>query len=84
MTRDHISGLLRATCARVLSKDEAAITGGSLLVEDLEADSLDFAEIIETLKSHGVTLPAQDVLRIRTFDDFVDAVHARAAVETAR
>ncbi|WP_067968538.1 acyl carrier protein [Nocardiopsis trehalosi] len=78
-TRDDLTRLLRGVCAAVLAVDRADVTDAALLAEDLEADSLDTAEIAGVLRSHGVPITAREAAAARTFADLVALAHARAA-----
>ncbi len=61
--------------AEKLGKKKESITLKSNLVEDLEADSLDVVELIMTFEDEfGVSLPDEDVSKMKTVGDIVDYI----------
>ena len=61
--------------AEKLGKKKEQITLKTNLVEDLGADSLDVVELIMTFEDEfGVTLPDEDVAKMKTVGDVVDYI----------
>ncbi|MFD3583629.1 acyl carrier protein [Streptomyces sp. NPDC058683] len=79
MGSEEVLGQLRQLCARVLSVPEEELVPQARLVADLEADSLDFAEMEAALEDvFGLKLDGDDtVTRAVTFGDVTDLVVAR-------
>ena len=58
-----------------LGKKASQITLESKLVEDLGADSLDIVELIITFEDEfGISLPDEEVAKMKTIDDVVDYI----------
>lgn len=75
MTRDEVLDIVRRHLAEELEVDPAAITEGTRLREDLEADSLDLFTLVQELDdSHGIALPDDEAARITTVGEAADAV----------
>jgi acyl carrier protein len=81
MERDEVLRRLRELCARVLSVPEEAVVPRARLVADLEADSLDFAELGAAVHEvFGVAMDEDDVMeRAVTVADIADLVLAGQA-----
>lgn len=63
--------------ANQLGCDKDAVTGDSLLSEDLSADSLDLVEILMAVEEqYGVTVPDEDIPNFKTVMDIVSYVEA--------
>jgi len=63
--------------AKQLGIDKNKITMESRMLEDLGADSLDFAELLIALEDEfGVTISDQDALNLKTVGDVVKFVEA--------
>ena len=63
--------------AEKLCKKKEQITLKSRLVEDLGADSLDVVELIMSFEDEfGVTLPDEDVAKLKTIEDIVNYIKA--------
>ena len=61
-----------------LGKKKEIIKMESRLVEDLGADSLDVVELIMTFEEEfGVSLPDEDVSKLKTVGDIADYVEAQ-------
>lgn len=61
--------------AEKLGKKKEQITLNTNLVEDLGADSLDVVELIMTFEDEfGVTLPDEDVAKMKTVGDVVNYI----------
>ncbi|MFG2349914.1 acyl carrier protein [Streptomyces phaeochromogenes] len=78
MERDEVLRRLRELCARVLSVPEETVVPQARLVADLEADSLDFAELEAAVHEvFGVAMDENDVMeRAVTVADIADLVLA--------
>ena len=58
-----------------LNKKKEDIKRESRLVEDLGADSLDFVELIMAFEDEfGITLPDEDVSKLKTIGDIVNYI----------
>lgn len=58
--------------AEKLGKKKEQITLKTNLVEDLGADSLDVVELVMTFEDEfGITLPDEDVTKMKTVEDIV-------------
>jgi acyl carrier protein len=75
--------VLREVVAEVLAIDPGLIVEDANLREDLQADSLDLAEIVMTLQDRlGVSLPEQGLKKITTVGqalDWISLGHHEAA-----
>ncbi len=61
--------------AEKLGKKKNQITMQTNLVDDLGADSLDVVELIMTFEDEfGITLPDEDVSKMKTIQDIVDYI----------
>jgi len=65
--------LLREVVSEVLSKDPEAVTEDSRFQDDLDADSLDFIEIVSALEERvDVHLPYGELKEVKTIGDALD------------
>jgi acyl carrier protein len=77
MTRDEILTLIRDHLADELGADPARIEEGTVLREDLNADSLDLYSLVQELEDqYGLKIPDEDALGIRTVGQAADYVLA--------
>ncbi|GAA0442714.1 acyl carrier protein [Streptomyces sp. NPDC046215] len=71
---------LRHLCAEVLCVPLEDVVPGARLITDLDADSLDHAELADSLsRSFGVRVDEEELRSVETFADVVELVAARAA-----
>ncbi|MBC9712954.1 acyl carrier protein [Streptomyces sp. TRM66268-LWL] len=74
-SHDFLTEQIRALCAEVLTVDVERITPGTRLIGDLEADSLDFAELADRLATQYGIAGIEDTLRAaETVGDVVELV----------
>ncbi|GAA2628834.1 acyl carrier protein [Actinomadura fulvescens] len=75
MSDDEIFQELRSICARILSVDPATITRDIDLRQELEADSLDMAELAAAAEDRfGLVIRLDDTSRVRTPTDVISLV----------
>lgn len=71
---------IRTIIADQLSVDESIIQPGTSLVKDLEADSLDFVELVMALEdAFDVKIEEDDTEKIATVQDIIDFLKAQGA-----
>ncbi|NBE97099.1 acyl carrier protein [Nonomuraea sp. KC401] len=63
--------VVREHCAQILKVDPARVTGDALLREDLEADSLDLAELHVALEEKWGPLPRETLTDVRSVGDVI-------------
>lgn len=69
---------IRTIIADQLSVDESIIQPGTSLVKDLEADSLDFVELVMALEeAFDVKIEEDDTEKIATVQDIIDFLKAQ-------
>lgn len=69
---------IRTIIADQLSVDKSIIQPGTSLVKDLEADSLDFVELVMTLEdAFDVKIEEDDTEKIATVQDIIDFLKAQ-------
>jgi len=70
MSQDEISERVEGIVADVLRVDAADLDDGTVLGEDVPAESLDYFEIAETVEAElGVAIPDEDLEAIETVGD---------------
>jgi acyl carrier protein len=70
MSQDGISERVEGIVADVLRVDAADLDDGTVLGEDVPAESLDYFEIAETVEAElGVAIPDEDLEAIETVGD---------------
>jgi acyl carrier protein len=80
MAAQEIARKVKGTIADRLGVPEADVLPTSALVEDLGADSLDIVELVMAIEEQfEVEIPDDEVQSLRTVQDAVDYVAARAA-----
>ena len=73
---------IREIIADQLSVDESAIQPETSLVKDLEADSLDFVELVMALEdAFDVTIEEDDTAKIVTVQDIIDFLKSQGVEE---
>jgi len=73
---------IREIIADQLSVDESAIQPETSLVKDLEADSLDFVELVMALEdAFDVKIEEDDTAKIVTVQDIIDFLKAQGVEE---
>ncbi len=64
-----------AILARMFNKDEADLSGATLLKEDLNAKSMNYLEISATLEIElGVDIPLDRITKVKSIQDIFDIV----------
>ncbi len=82
MDRDEVLERIRAHLAAELEIDPARVSEGTRFKEDLEADSLDLAELVMELEDrYGIRIPDEEAARILTVGQAADFVAARLPQE---
>jgi acyl carrier protein len=80
MSREEVLERIRAHLATELEVDAARIVETTRFKEDLEADSLDLAELVVELEdSYGIRIPDEEAAKILTVGEAADFVAANAA-----
>ncbi len=80
MAPEDIARKVKGTIADRLGVADSEIQPTSALVEDLGADSLDLVELVMAIEEEfEVEIPDDEVQKLRTVQDAVDYVTARAA-----
>ncbi|MEU5868938.1 MULTISPECIES: acyl carrier protein [unclassified Nonomuraea] len=74
MTDDQITDVLRGHCARVLGVSTAQINPHTDLREELDADSLDFAELYAAVEDEWGTFADETLQRVRTVADMAAVI----------
>ncbi|MDX3225001.1 acyl carrier protein [Streptomyces sp. ME19-01-6] len=75
MNRDDLFKAMVEACTEILGVSEDAVTPEAVLRDDLEADSLDLAELTMALEDRvGVSIPEQDFKRVTTVSDTLDLI----------
>jgi acyl carrier protein len=70
MTKEEIAGIISNFLIEEFEIDEAKITPGAHLKDDLGLESLDFVDIaVIVQKEFGLTLKGEEMTAIRTLDD---------------
>ncbi|MFC4013834.1 acyl carrier protein [Nonomuraea purpurea] len=77
MSDDEVFQELRSICAKILSVDPAVITRDADLREELEADSLDMAELAAATEDRfALVVDLETAKAARTLEDVVMLVRA--------
>jgi acyl carrier protein len=80
MSRDAIFDQLRTIMAELFELDPGAIRGDSTVFDELDLDSIDAVDLVAKLQQiTGTRIEEQQMRGVRTVDDLVDVVVARAA-----
>jgi acyl carrier protein len=82
MNRDDIFKAVVDACTEILGVSEDAVTPDAVLRDDLEADSLDVAELTMALEDRvAVSIPDQALKSATTVSDILDLIeqHLSAA-----
>jgi acyl carrier protein len=75
MTREEIFGHVKRLLVGHFELDQAAVTPGALLYDDLDIDSIDAVDLMVELKNlTGRKLNPEAFKRIRTVDDVVTVI----------
>ncbi|MEV4800193.1 acyl carrier protein [Nonomuraea sp. NPDC049421] len=81
MTEEEIFQQLRTICARILSVDPARISADTDLRQELDADSLDMAELAAASEDRfHIAVDLDTAKQARTLADMAGLVHAGARV----
>ena len=73
---------IKTIIAEQLSVDESSILPGTSLVKDLEADSLDFVELVMALEdAFDVKIEDDDTAKISTVQDIIDYLKTQGVEE---
>lgn len=77
MTKQEILERIRKILADQLSIEPETIEMTSNIIEDLNADSIDFVDLVMSLESEfDMAIMDEEAERIRTVGDAVDFIHA--------
>ena len=80
MDRTEILDAVYDACAELLQADRSTLTEATSFGEDLEADSLDLAEVAMTLEDRfDLKIPEDDLDGVKTIGQAADVVAARLA-----
>jgi acyl carrier protein len=80
MSREDLFQTVSEVCAQILGVPRESVTPEASLREDLEADSLDFAELVMALEDRtGVTIPEGQFKTVRTVSDALDLIEQHLA-----
>ncbi|MCK2220342.1 acyl carrier protein [Actinomadura sp. ATCC 31491] len=79
MSDEEILTVVRERCASILKVDPSRVTEDARLREDLEADSLDLAELHVTLEDEWGPLPREALADVRTVGDVLERARELAA-----
>ena len=83
LDRNGVFEIVRASLADILEIDPATISEGQSFVDDLDADSLELIELVESLeeelgeRSVGFRIEDEDLVDLKTVRDAVDYVFDR-------
>lgn len=79
MTRDLTADVFAALRTVAPEIDPATVDRRAVLVETLDIDSMDFLNFLEALAARvGIDIPEADYPKVRTVDEIVAYVAARA------
>ena len=82
MEREEALSALREVAVEVLSVDGAAVQEDARFKEDLDADSLDLAELVMGLEERfDISVPEEDLDGVATVGQAVDLVMAKVAAK---
>ncbi|OEV05753.1 phosphopantetheine-binding protein [Streptomyces oceani] len=80
MNRDDIFKATVEACSEILGVSEDTVTHDAVLRDDLDADSLDLAELAMALEDRiGVSVPEQDFKQVATVSDTLDLLEQHLA-----
>ncbi|GAA1650784.1 hypothetical protein GCM10009733_054780 [Nonomuraea maheshkhaliensis] len=82
MSDEEITTLVRERCASILKVHPSRVTEDARLREDLEADSLDLAELHVVLEEEWGPMPREALADVRTVGDVVVRARELAAERT--
>lgn len=69
---------LRKLIVEMLEVDEAEVVPEASFVDDFNADSLDFIELITAVEdTFGIEIPDEDAEKLQTVRDAIDYIEAR-------
>ncbi|GEB48923.1 MULTISPECIES: acyl carrier protein [Streptomyces] len=75
MNRDDLFKAMVDACTEILGVSEDAVTPDAVLREDLNADSLDLAELAMAMEDRvGVSVPDQAFKRVTTVSETLDLI----------
>ena len=73
---------LKEIIAETLSVDEEIIKAETSLKEDLDADSLDFVELVMNIEeTFGVTIAEEEMTKIKTIQDIMNYLKVQGVEE---
>src|SRR5262249_23039199 len=75
---EEIMTVVRERCASILRIDPSRVTEDARLQEDLEADSLDLAELHVALEEEWGPMPREALTGVRTVGDVLDRARTLA------
>lgn len=71
----NVEAKVNSIIALQLQVDESEVTPGSILVDDLGADSLDVVEIvIQVEEDFDLEIPNEEAENVRTVQDVIDGI----------
>jgi acyl carrier protein len=82
MTQEEIIGKINAFLIEEFELEEEQLVPSAQLKTDLGIDSLDFVDIIVIIeKNFGFKVKGEDMINVKTLQDFYDYVIARAKTD---
>ena len=83
MTRDELLVWLKEQLVEILGVDAEDLSPDTNLLDDLDADSIDLIEVVNTAEQRfGVVIEEQELYEITTVGEFLDVL-ARSGVTEA-
>ena len=78
MKKEVIENQLRSTVSNILDIEESSINSDSLLVDNLQIDSLDGVELImEVEDAFDISITDEEAESVVIFEDLVDMVESK-------
>lgn len=82
MTKEEINGKINAFLIEEFELEEEQLQPSAHLKNDLGIDSLDFVDIIVIIeKNFGFKVKGEDMINVKTLQDFYDYVIERAKTD---
>jgi acyl carrier protein len=84
MSREEVLQAVRDACAEILGVAPEAVTPASSLRDDLEADSLDLAEMVMALEdSTGISIAQDDLKDVKIVEDVISLIQRYVPAATS-